>query len=235
MEERIYETSPSYGFIKKDYKRFNDKSQFNGRSYLFAGISKIKIWYGTPVKSPDNDNKNDKAILGIECWYKSMGQKIKDSVRHIGTIQSSDVVTKELELKENEFLSKCYISYDSIIRYIKFVSNKGTPIELGNSTNQQSLSINEREKAHIIQYLFGFYDDCGLRALGFRHAPRIKMIIMNNIGILRLRHLIKTDAKQKEYWSKEENLQKLDEPMRAIAKLAYLPDYPFSIIYQFFL
>ena len=140
-----------------------------------------------------------------------------------------------MKLKENEFLSQCYISYDSIIRYIKFVSNQGNRIELGNCTNQVSLSINEREKAHIIQYLFGFYDDCGLRALGFRHAPRVKMIIMNNIGILRLRHLIKTDEKQKEYWSKEENLQNLDVPMRAIAKLVYLPDFPFSVVYQYFL
>ena len=235
MEEKIYETSPSYGFIRKDYKRFNDKDQFKGRSHLFAGINKIKIWYGTPIKSPDNDNQITKAILGVECWYKAMGQKIKDSVRHTGAIESSDVETKELELKENEFLSQCYISYDSIIRYIKFVSNQGNRIELGNCTNQVSLSINEREKAHIIQYLFGFYDDCGLRALGFRHAPRVKMIIMNNIGILRLRHLIKTDEKQKEYWSKEENLQNLDVPMRAIAKLVYLPDFPFSVVYQYFL
>ena len=233
MEEKIYETSPSYGYIKPEFQRFNDKKKFVGRTYLLASLYKIKIWHGTPANGLYK--KGCKAILGIECWYKSMGKKQKESERHLGLIESSDVNTKVFELADNDFFSKCYMCYDDIITYIKLVSFKGKTFEIGDKTTERNISINDREKPHIIQYLFGFLDNCGLRALGFRHAPRFEMIIMNNIGLLRLRHMIKKDAKKNEYWSNENNLKKLDIPMRAIAKLVYLPDYPFSVVYQFFI
>ena len=230
MEEKIYETSPSYGRIEKEYNRFNDKKIFKGRSYLFASLYKIKIWYGTPAYK-----YGSKAILGIECWYKSFGQKRLGSERHLSPIESNDVQTKELELKDNDFFSKCYMCIYDVISYLKFQSYKGASIELGEKTDLKNISINERPKPHIIQYLFGYFDNHGLRALGFRHAPRFDMLIMNNISILRLRHMIKHDSKKNEYWSNEDNLKKLSLPMRAIAKLVYLPDYPFSVVYQFFL
>ena len=233
MEERKYESTPSYGFIMKDYKRFNDKQLFKGRTYLFAILKSIKIWYGTPAKG--DINLTEKAILGIECGYKILEGKAIKSEMHSGKIESNDVETESLELKEDDFFCKFHICFDDIITYIKLESYKGKVIEKGKYDEKlnREISFNADKNPHVIQYLYGFYDDYGLRAVGFQHVPKINMFVLSLISILRLRHQVKTDKKKRDYWSNENNLKDLDIGMKAIAKCAFLPDGPFSTIFKY--
>ena len=59
------------------------------------------------------------------------------------------------------------------------------------------------------------------------------MFILNLINILRFRHKIRTDMNEKDYWSEEKNLEKLDIGMKAIVKLVFLPDSVFSVVFKF--
>lgn len=233
MEERKYEFSPSYGFIRKEYKRFNDKHLFKLKSYLFSFLKKIKIWYGTPAKG--DNNLNTKAVLGIECTYKIIEGKLMKPQTHRGKIESNDVIVEQLELKDDDFFKKFYVCYDDIISYMKLESFKGKVIEVGKYDEKliRKGSFNEEKNPHIIQFFYGFYDNFGLRAVGFLHVPKINMLVVNLLSILRLRHLIKNNNQKKEYWSIENNLKKLDFECKAIIKCVYLPDSIFSIIFKF--
>ena len=134
MEERRFESSPSYGFIRKEYTRFNDTKLFSGKSYLLAFVKKIKLWYGTPAKG--DFNLKTKVILGIECVYKLLDGGIIKGGMHISKLESDDIITKELELKDdNDFFTKFYICFDDIITYIKIESHKGEIIEIGDCDN----------------------------------------------------------------------------------------------------
>ena len=232
MEERSYEYTPSYGFIRKEYNRFNDKKLFKGKLYLFAILKKIKLWYGTPT--PGDNNLNTKVILGVECEYKLEGKKIV-AEKHCGKITNDDIEVKDLELGDDDYFIKFFICSDDIIKYIKLESYKGKVIELGQYEENlnRKITINEEKNPHVIQSLYGFYDNYGLRAVGFQHVPRINMLVLNLIVILRLRHQVKNDMKKKEYWSNEKNLGKLDYGMKAIVKSVFLPDVPFSYIFKY--
>ena len=233
MEERSYEYTPSYGFIRKDYNRFNDKKLFKGKLYLFAILKKIKLWYGTPIQGDNNLEK--KVILGIECKYSILGGQKITAKSHCGKLGSDDIEVKELELKENDFFNKFYICSDDIITYIKLESYQGKKIELGEYDEKLNRKVvfNEEKNPHVIQSFYGFYDDYGLRALGFQHIPKIKMLVLNLIILLRLRHQVKNDMKKKEYWSNKKNLEQLDNGMKAIIKSVFLPDVPFSHIFKY--
>ena len=224
MEERKYELSPSYGFIKREYIRFDDTILFSGKSYLFAFVKKIKLWYRKRV------------ILGIECEYKLLNGTIIKGERHVSKLESDDIFVKELELKdEDDFFSKFYICFDDIISYVKIESHQGKIIEVGDCDNNllKISSFNDAKYPHIIQIFYGFKDDCGLRALGFRHVPKVYMLILNLIDILRLRHKMKCDNKIKEYWEGKNNYEKLDLGMKAIFKMVLLPDSPFSAVFRY--
>ena len=228
-----FESSLTYGFIQKNFTKFNDSELFQGNIVLFSILKKIKLWYGTPAKG--DDNLNTKAILGIECQYKFLDNKVKKGERHIGSIVSNDVVVKELELSGDDFFTKFYICFDDIITYLKLISYKGKTIELGDYDPKfvRHLTFNEASNPHAIQTFYGFYDKFGLRAIGFKHVTKIKLMLMNYISILRLRHLIKHDSTKNDYWSNENNTKKLNDEMKAVAKLVYLPDIPFISIFKF--
>ena len=233
MEEIKYELTPSYGYIQKEYKRFNDTKLFKDRSYLFAFLKKIRIWYGTPAKG--DIDLNSQVILGIECEYRILEGNIIKGERHIGKIVSDDVEVKELELKEDDYFYQFFVCFDDIIKYIKLISIKGHIIEIGNYDEKLNIkaSFNEDKNPHVIQSFYGFYDDYGLRAVGFQHVPKVSMYVLRLIGILRLRHQIKTDMKIRDYWLDENNLKQLDIEMRVIVQSAFLPDGPFSTIFKY--
>lgn len=234
MEEKFCESTPSYGFIRREYNRFNNINLFTGKSYLFAMLKSIKLWYGT-IGEKDDLLLIEKAILGLECKYQILDGKTVKSIRYVGVLKSNDIETKELELDKGDFFTKFSICYDDIITYLRFESIKGKVIELGERSENllKNIQFNEENGPHIIQILYGFYDNKGLRALGFKHVPKVKMFILNLINILRFRHKIKTDINEKDYWSDEKNLEKLDVGMKAIVKLVFLPDSPFSVVFKF--
>ena len=229
MMEKQFINIPSIGIILKEYKRFNDIECFKGTETLFSKLYKIKIWYGS-------QESGGKAILGIECGYKLLDGRVVNGKSYKGQIIKDDIDTKELELKNDDFFNKALICYDDYsITYIELESIKGKKIQIGSNLSTTEKSFNAKGEPLIIQYLYGFYDQNCIRALGFRYVPKLYVYILNCFDLLRLRHKFKTDIKEKEYWSKEENLKELNLPMKAVAKLAFLPDSPFSCVFKFLL
>lgn len=229
--EKKFINMPSIGIIFKEYKRFNDIECFKERQTLFSKLYKIKIWYGSISKE-----NSGKSILGIECEYKLLDGKVIKGKSYKGQIGKDDVDTKELELKSNDFFYKGFINYDDYsITYIELESFKGEKIQMGSKLSSTEKSFNAEGEPLVIQYVYGFYDENCIRALGFRYAPKIYILILNIIDILRVRHKFKTNIKEKEYWSNEDNLKKLNLVMKAVAKLALLSDSPFSCVFKFLL
>ena len=58
-------------------------------------------------------------------------------------------------------------------------------------------------------------------------------ILINLIGIFRLKHLFNINEAEKEKWKNEEELNKLDEKMKAITKLCLLPEQTFFCVLKF--
>ena len=234
MEKRHFESSPSYGFIKREYNRFNDLKLFKGKQYLFSILKKIKLWYGT-IGEADDHLLVTKAVLAVECTYKILDGKEVKSQRYGGLIKANDIDTKEKELQKGDYFTNFSVCFDDIITYIKFESFMGQTIEIGDCdpNTLKVINFNKVHGPHVIQILHGFYDNKGIRALGFRHVARINMFVANLMYILRIRHKIKTNEKEKEHWSDENNLKKLDNGMKAIVKCCFLPDAPFSIVFKY--
>ena len=235
MNKKYFISSPSYGFIKNNFKRFNDEKLFKNNSHLFTKLNRIKIWFGSStVKEKEKENK-EKVILGIEVNYKLLSKGEKPQ-RYLAPLITRDIETKELILKNNsEYFSKMYLCVDDVITYLKFETNKGQVIEAGNFDKNKSkeISFNDDKIPHVIQLFHGFYDDNGLRALGVRHMQITRYYFMNNMDILAIRYRIKHNKTFREKWEKEENVEKLNREMKAILKLALLPDNPFGFIFKY--
>ena len=225
-----FESSPSYGLIRNKFKRFNDLELFTGKSYLFTRLNKIKIWYGS---SPNAINK--KAILGIEANYRLANKNNETLNRHTCEIKASNIIVKELKLTKTDYFCKINLCFDDVLTYIKLQSRNGKSIELGDydAKYAKNISFNSDKDSHIIQTLHGYYDNEGIRALGMRHISKSKYCLVNNIDILYIRHKIKNDEKLKQYWENEKNINKLNMGMKAVAKLAMLPDNPFSYVFKY--
>ena len=225
-----FESSPSYGLIRNKFKRFNDLELFTGKSYLFTRLNKIKIWYGSSSKAKDK-----KAILGIEANYRLANKNNENLNRHTCEIKASNIIVKELKLAKADYFCKINLCFDDVLTYIKLQSRNGKSIELGDYDAKQvkNISFNTDKDSHIIQTLHGYYDNEGIRALGMRHISNSKYCLVNNIDILYLRHKIKNDEKLKQYWENEKNINKLNMGMKAVAKLAMLPDNPFSYVFKY--
>ena len=230
IKTNYFESSPSYGLIRNKFKRFNDLELFTGKSYLFTRLNKIKIWYGS---SPNARDK--KAILGIEANYRLANKNNETLNRHTCEIKASNIIVKELKLAKADYFCKINLCFDDVLTYIKLQSRNGKSIELGDydAKYAKNISFNSDKDSHIIQTLHGYYDNEGIRALGMRHISKSKYCLVNNIDILYLRHKIKNDEKLKQYWENEKNINKLNMGMKAVAKLAMLPDNPFSYVFKY--
>ena len=235
MSKKYFISSPSYGFIENNkFKRFNDLYLFKAKSYLFTKLNQIKIWYGSASEEKKKDKR--KIILGLESNYRLLGKNLQDKNRHLAKINSNDIETKELKLKDSsDYFSKMYLCVEDVITYLKFESNKGEVLEIGNfnQNTKKDISFNNDQNPHIIQTLHGFYDEMGLRALGARHIQANRYYFLNNMEILVIRHKIKHNNKFKEKWEKPENINNLNLGMKAILKLAFLPDNQFGFVFKF--
>ena len=235
--KNYFESSPSYGLILKEFKRFNDLELFKGKSYLFTRLNKIKLWYGTAIKDKDKDSKtnNNKAILGVEANYRLLKKPKGNLNRHTSPLNSNDIITKELKLDNNDYFCKLNLCFDDVITYIKLESKNGKKIELGNYNESTAKNIwfNNDKENHIIQTLNGFYDDKGIRALGVRHISLSRYGFINKFEILVLRYRIKKNEQQKKYWENEKNIKKINIGMQAVVKAAMLPDNSFGYVFKY--
>ena len=229
-----YNTTPCYGFVPKEKTHFRDHELFNGDMWTYEILHKIKLWYGTPKQG--DDNVKDKVILGIQCVYVDIvsGNKTT-SEQHCGDLSKDDVETKELELKDNDYINKLYLDFDGAITHIKLVTFKGNVLEFGEEKEdtKKTVEINTEKDPHMVQTFFGYFNNYGLRALGCKYISKRNFILINLMGILRLRHIFLIDEEEKKKWLDPEVLKNLNIKMRTVAKLCALPDKTFSGVLEF--
>ena len=224
MKDR-YMSTITYGYIPKNKIHFKDNDLFVPEMWKYHILSKVKLWYGTPIEG--DENIKEKIVLGIQCVYHdTMSGKKTTTEKHCGDITKDDVETKELELKENDFFNKFYIDTDKAITHIKLVTKNGESIEIGeeNEDYKRVVELNLSNEMQLIQSFFGYYNAYGLRALGCKYIKKKNFVLIRLMGILRLRHVFKTNKEEKEKWEKSEELNKLNEQMKTVAKLCALPD-----------
>ena len=241
MFDRKYEVTYTYGFVPSEGKclRFSEKDLFGDDLYKYIILRKIKLWYGFP--KPGNEKTKDKCkcVLGIQCEYQDLttGSK-KTTGQYCGELSSDDIEIKELELKNNDYFNKFNIDFndmnDCMITHLKFSSKKGKSIEVGKETEftKKTVILNNIEDAMIHSFA-GFYDVYGLRPLRCKYIKRKDFIFCNIFGLLRLRHLFNINDKERKKWEDHQELAKLPNKMRAIAKLCTFTDEIFISVLKY--
>ena len=88
---------------------------------LYSSIKSIKIWYGNPP-----DEQNIKSLLGIQVMYLNYFTGEKKMTEYQGSqITELNVETKELNIKEDDYLSKVYLGFNQFITHLKFETKNG--------------------------------------------------------------------------------------------------------------
>ena len=233
MLKEKYKNTPVYGFVPIEKTRFCDKDIFGDDLWKYVILRKIKLWYGTPKSG--NENVKDKCVLGIQCVYQDIvtGKK-KTTEQHCGELSGDDVVVKELELKENDFFTKFNVDFDTAITHLKFTTKQEEFLEVGKEKEETKKTVEFNEiKDTMVQSFIGCFNQYGLRALGCKYISRKDFILINLMGILRLRHLFKINKAEKEKWENSAELAKLTKEMKAVAKICSLPDAQFFSVMKF--
>jgi len=234
MISKKYENTPVYGFVPKEKTKFCDKDLFGDDLWKYVILKKIKLWYGSPKSG--EENIKDKIVLGIQSVYQDIVTGSKTTTeQHCGDLSKDDIEVKELELKNNDYFNKFNIDFDNAITHVKFTTKDGEYIEVGveKEETKKTVLFNNDKEDHMIHSFIGIFNSCGLRALGCKYICRKDFLMINSIGILRLRHIFKIDEHEKKKWEDPENLNKLPLEMKAIAKLCALPDATFAVIMKF--
>ena len=223
--ESKYESTPIYGVISNDKKRFNDCDLFKADLWKYAVLKKIKIWWGSPRKT-ENMNKI-KTLLGIQCKYKNImtGEEI-ESEAHCGHLDSNDIEKKEIELKQNDYFNHFYLAFDTPISYIKFETKRKEIIEFGRPTKEdlKKIKINMGNEPYMIQCFVGYYNENRVTALG------CKFIKKNDYIIINIMDFFKINNKEQEKWKDKNFLNQHNLFIRTLAKLCLLPDAQFSTV-----
>ena len=238
--EKLFEIIPFLGYYHEQCKKFIDKDIFEPQFQNYIRLTKVKVWYGTvsPNINLSNGNRENiygKFILGIQCdYHNSITGEKKQTEMHCGSLHSIDIITKDIELNEGDYICKFYICYNDIISYIKFITKKEIIFEIGNYNKdcEKTISFNNDESPHMIQSFHGYYNEYGLRALGCIHIKRKNYFFLNLIDVFRYRHKLKNNKEEKEKWN-EDNITKLGYNEKAFIKLCLLPDSQFSIVIKY--
>ena len=234
--ENFFEIIPFLGFYHRDCKKFIDKEIFEPQYHKYIKLNKVKIWYGPcPEIKDGKENIRGNNILGIQCEYsETITGKKKETEMHCGTLSSNNIITKELELVEGDYITKFYICYNDIISYIKFITKREKFLEIGqyDKNCEKTITFNSDKYPHMIQSFHGYFNDYGLRALGCIHLKRKNYFFLNLIDVFRYRHFIKHNEKEKEKWT-EDQINNLKYEEKAFLKLCLLPDSQFSSVIKF--
>ena len=233
--EKIFETLPFLGYIHSQCTKFVDRELFEPKYQNYIRLTKVKIWFGRPSPKIKGNDISNKYILGIQCdYHNSITGEKKQTKMNCGKIDSFDIITKDIELNEGDYITKFYICYNDIISYIKFITKKEIIFEIGQYDKdcEKTINFNIDEYPHMIHSFHGYYDECGLRALGCMNLKRKNYFFLNLIDIFRFRHIIKNNENEKKKWT-EDKIKNLNYLEKAFIKLCLLPDSQFSIVIKY--
>ena len=197
MISHSFHNTPLFGLVPRVKTRFCDKDLFGDDYWKYVLLKKIKLWYGTPK----NGDEGRKIVLGIQCAYKDLtnGKEITTE-EHCGYLGNDDVEAKEYYLKDNEYFCKFNIDFDNRITHLKFTTNTGKFIEVGEEKEETKKSVvfNGFDKSYMTHSFIGYFNDYGLSNLGCKYILRKNFFLINKFGILVLRHILTIIKKKKK-------------------------------------
>ena len=221
MKERIINKIKyiiPYGYILfKDSNRFDDNKFIKAENLYQYRLSKISIFKG-----------ENNSILGIQSFYRNMkheeipGEKcLKDSVNILETIN--------FEIPANDFLCNMNLNVgnDSITK-IKFGTQKGKEIEVGEGGDYKKISCLNKTKDNIILFLYGGYTNL-LESLGCKFINK-NDYFGNVYGYFELRRKLKNEKFKKEINS---NLEKYGDKDKILLSACLLPESCFNVVISF--
>ncbi len=211
----------------KDIKSLKGNELFPEKIRHFTAIKSIKIWFGNPP-----EEQEIKSLLGIQIMYLNYFTGERKLTEYQGTsLLDDNIETKELNIKNDDYLSKFYIGCNQFITHLKFETKKGDFIELGTYDDMyEKNSVNYvNEGNNIIINIRGYISQKGIRTLGVDFMTYKKFFYNRLIDLFRLRHYI--NHKEKDKYNNPEEVNKLNYEMKCALRLCQLPDtHFFSII-----
>ena len=218
-EEVKYSQMP--GVTQNGDKSWDDYEDYLNKEIFKNKIINIKIYFnqGTNID-----------ITGISFTFKNLiSRKIK-TIEHKGSIISSEV--KELNLEEDEYLSKFYADYDDKIEKflcIGFNTNKNKILLVGKNNNAD-IYFNSDDRKNIIVGSFGYYDK-RINSLGCLYYNKNILLKYDLFKFIMLRYINK---KNDEFKKKIKNIyESLDITYKYIWRTINLPDIDFINIAKF--
>ena len=221
MKERIIEKIkyiPPYGIISsKESKRFNNNNFIQKDKLYKCRLSKIIIFKG-----------ENNSILGIKSFYSNT-QKEEIS-REEGYDNSKNLLEKIIfEIPANDYLCNINIWIgDEYITKIKFGTNKGKEIIVGEGGEDKKISCLNNNKENIILVINGGYKE-QLKFLNCKYI-NINDYFGNVNGYFELKMKLKDEKFRKIINSKIEMFKDND---KILLSACLLPDSCFNIVMSF--
>ena len=195
----------------------------------FTAIRSLKIWFGFPP-----EETKVKSLLGIQIMYINYITGERKLTEYQGAqLTNENIETKELVIKDDDYLSKFYIGCNQFITHLKFETKKGEYIECGTiDDNYEKASVNDvNEGKNIIINIRGYVTQKGIRALGVDFMSYKYFFYNRLIDLFRLR--LKLNHEYKDKYKKPEELNKLSYEMKCALKICQLPEINFFEIIKY--
>jgi hypothetical protein len=208
--------------------RLIDNKLFTEQLRPSTSIKSIKIWFGAPKSQPDI-----KSLLGIDVTYINYITGEKKETNYQGApIEGSDVETKELIVKEGDYLSKFNIGFDQYVKHIKFGTLKGDKTEFGEIKEdiEKKLVNKLNEGNNIIINIKGYSSENGIRAIGYDYISLKEFCFIRWIDLFRIRNKLKDDNYKTEIQNK---YNELNEKEKYFFRICSLPKVCFAAIIKY--
>ena len=226
MENKIEEEKIQYtqmpGVIEDKDISWDDFDEFTKNDIFKSKIIKIKIFYS-----------NDTDIIGLSFTYKNLITRKIRVIEHIGNESDKEIIkTKELNLEDNEYISKFYANYDDKSENfltIGFGTNKYKQILVGKKEDSD-VYFNSQDDKNIIVGSFGFLQK-RIKAIGCLYYKKSILMKYDLFKFLELRNKLRKDEEFRLKMDKE--IENLDLTYKYIWKAVNLPNTIFACVMEF--
>ena len=221
LEEEKMMYTPMPGVTENGDKQWDDCDEFTKNDIFKSKILNIKLYY-------ENDY-----IIGISFTYKNLITRKIKVIEHLGKeIDNEKTEIKELNLDENEYISKFYANYNDKIENfltIGFGTNKNRQILVGEG-GDSDVYFNSQDDKNIIIGSFGFLQK-KIKAIGCLYYKKSIILKYDLFKFLELRNKIKKNEEFKNKMDKD--IENLDIIYKYIWKTVNLPNTPFAVVLGF--
>ena len=218
-EKMMYTQMP--GVTENGDKPWDDCDEFTKNDIFKSKILNIKLYY-------ENDY-----IIGISFTYKNLITRKIKVIEHLGKeIDNEKTKIKELNLDENEYISKFYANYNDKIENfltIGFGTNKNRQILVGEGVDSD-VYFNSQDDKNIIVGSFGRLNK-KIKAIGCLYYKKSILMKYDLFKFLELRNKLRKDEEFRLKMDKE--IENLDLTYKYIWKAVNLPNTIFACVMEF--